>query len=136
MRQVQHAKLDPMNTLIQLFLGMSVMLAIDIPFMRYVMLPLNKKTSPEAITDKPNIVPAVIFYTGYVPFVFLFLSKIGGDTPQQAMYGALLGMFAYSTYELTNKGIVKEWTWKVAVFDILWGTTLTGLIATVMSIVR
>ena len=40
----------------------------------------------------------------------------------------LLGLLVYSVYELTNMSIFTNWTYKVVIIDILWGTFLFGIV--------
>ena len=41
--------------------------------------------------------------------------------------GALFGLVAYGTYDLTNAATLKGWSLTVTVVDMLWGSLLTGL---------
>ena len=47
------------------------------------------------------------------------------------MLGGLLGLVAYGTYDITNLATLKGWPAIVAIVDIVWGTLLTGTIATI-----
>ena len=40
---------------------------------------------------------------------------------------ALLGLVIYAVYEFTNKALLKNWTYKTAVMDTVWGAVLFGL---------
>ena len=42
----------------------------------------------------------------------------------------LLGALAYGTYEFTSFAILKDWTLRLVVIDVIWGTALTGVSAT------
>jgi uncharacterized membrane protein len=46
-----------------------------------------------------------------------------------ALLGAMLGLSAYATFDLTNLAILKGWTWKLALIDIVWGSILTSIAA-------
>jgi len=48
---------------------------------------------------------------------------------QGLIYGALLGLIAYGTYDLTNLAVMKGFTTKIAVIDMIWGTVLTGAVS-------
>ena len=37
---------------------------------------------------------------------------------------------AYATYDLTNWSTLKDWPWIVSMVDMVWGTTLTTIVAT------
>ena len=45
--------------------------------------------------------------------------------------GAVFGMVAYATYDLTNLATLKKWSVKVTVIDVLWGAIATSLAATI-----
>ena len=41
--------------------------------------------------------------------------------------GALLGLVAYGTYELTNMATLANWSWKMVILDTTWGGILTAI---------
>jgi len=43
--------------------------------------------------------------------------------------GALLGLLAYATYDLTNQATLKDWSWTVTIADLCWGTFVTAVSA-------
>ena len=43
--------------------------------------------------------------------------------------GALLGLLAYATYDLTNLATIRDWPWQVSAIDLVWGTCLNGVVA-------
>ena len=43
---------------------------------------------------------------------------------------AILGLIAYGTYDLTNLAVMKGFTTKIAIIDMIWGTVLTGAVST------
>ena len=45
------------------------------------------------------------------------------------LWGALFGLFAYGTYDLTNLATLRNWTLKVALLDMAWGTFVTAMAA-------
>ena len=84
--------------------------------------------------EKPNLIPAALFYIIYIVGVIVFvvnpaLSK--GSVWHAAGYGALFGLIAYATYGLTNLAAIKGFSDKVIAIDILWGAFLTCVVATV-----
>jgi uncharacterized membrane protein len=73
--------------------------------------------------------PAVVFYLLYILGMMVFAvgpALQSGKWQTALLYGALLGFFCYMTYDLTNHATLKVWSTKVTVFDIIWGTFLTG----------
>lgn len=69
--------------------------------------------------------------------VYLFLS-IGvlafvlswvEDWQQALRWGALLGFVVYGVYDSTNMAILQNYTWRMTVVDIGWGTVLCGTVS-------
>lgn len=86
------------------------------------------------LLEKPNFRAAIIFYAIYVIgiVVFAVMPALNGNSWVVAVgYGALLGLVAYATYDLTNLATLKNWSQKVVIIDMLWGTVVTALSATV-----
>ena len=67
---------------------------------------------------------AASMYYLMAPLAYIFiikpLSKNKTDVIKNAM---LVGLLMYGTFDLTNKALFKNYTWKYAVSDILWGMT-------------
>ena len=49
-----------------------------------------------------------------------------GSIVTAAVTGAVLGLVAYGTYDLTNLATLKMWSPKVTVIDMAWGTFVTA----------
>lgn len=81
-----------------------------------------------------RIGPAVAFYLIYV-FGLVILAVRPGDEGQgigRAMaFGAIYGLCAYATYDLTNQATMKVWPTVVTLVDIAWGMMLSACIAAV-----
>ena len=45
--------------------------------------------------------------------------------------GMLFGIITYSTYDLTNLATLKDWPIKITIIDLIWGTSLGGIVSTV-----
>ena len=59
----------------------------------------------------------------------------GGSIGQAVIYGAILGLIAYGTYDLTNLAVMKGFTTKIAVIDMIWGTVLTGAVSGITAMI-
>jgi len=83
--------------------------------------------------DPLNLPAAVVFYLGYIAGILALVTWPNRDKPlvKTTLNGALLGAMAYATYDLTNHATLKVWSTQITVLDILWGTFLTGVSATV-----
>ncbi|MCB1475185.1 MAG: DUF2177 family protein [Rhodobiaceae bacterium] len=86
------------------------------------------------LLDQPNFAAAGAFYLLYIAGIVYFAvapALAGGGLTTALIAGALLGLLAYGTYDMTNLSTLKNWSVTVAVVDIAWGTFLTGLAAVV-----
>jgi uncharacterized membrane protein len=61
---------------------------------------------------------------------FVSVPALRANDPVAALInGALLGLFAYGTYELTNYVTLRDWSLEQVLADTVWGAVLTGLSA-------
>jgi uncharacterized membrane protein len=77
----------------------------------------------------PLVVPAVLFYLGYIAAIIFFAVRPALADRQWTsalLNGAVLGAVAYGTYTLTNHAIFSDWAWHLVVSDIAWGAFLTA----------
>jgi uncharacterized membrane protein len=84
------------------------------------------------LTDDPRMGVAVIFYLLYAAGIVFFAVRpalAAADWRQAGLHGALFGLFAYATYDLTNFATMKVWTLRVTLLDIGWGMVLTAAAA-------
>ena len=42
-------------------------------------------------------------------------------------YGALFGLLAYATYDLTNYATLRDWTLQITVVDLIYGSVVAAL---------
>lgn len=91
-----------------------------------------RPTLDYALADKPAMPAAVVFYIMYVTgvVVLAILPNKDAGLGKTALTGALLGAFAYATYDLTNQATLKVWATRITLIDICWGTFLTATGAT------
>lgn len=79
-------------------------------------------------------VPALIFYLVYIValVIFAIIPSLKEHAWKEAgwllafSYGCLLGFVTYAAYDLTNLATLKGWSAKVVVYDLSWGTFLSG----------
>ena len=87
----------------------------------------------DLLSPKPNIGVAAAFYLLYVVGIVLLAVVPGvreGSVVGVVWRGALFGLLAYATYDLTNLATIRDWPWQVSVIDMAWGTTVSTLVAT------
>ncbi len=73
--------------------------------------------------------PAIAFYLLYILGMMIFAvgpAMASGRWQTALLQGAMLGFFCYMTYDLTNMATLKQWSMKVTILDMIWGTFLTG----------
>lgn len=79
-----------------------------------------------------RLAPAIAFYLLYA-FGIVFFAVLpairGGDLGSAIFFGAVLGLVAYGTYDLTNYATLKNWDTKITVIDMIWGSFATALAA-------
>lgn len=76
--------------------------------------------------------PAIIFYLLYIVGLIFFVINpaLGRESWLYAlMAGAFFGLICYSTYDLSNLATLDRWPLPVTIADIVWGTTLSGLLS-------
>ena len=86
------------------------------------------------LLDSFRIPPAVLFYLIYIGgIVFLAIAPAldSGRWTTALVRGAVLGLVAYGTYDLTNQATLKGWSPTVTVADLCWGVVATGAAASV-----
>ncbi len=82
------------------------------------------------LLEKPVIPAAMAFYLLYGIGLALLVVRPAVDTGSviNALWmGAVFGLVAYGTYDLTNAATLKGWSVKVTVVDMFWGSMLTAL---------
>ncbi|PKQ16626.1 MAG: DUF2177 domain-containing protein [Actinobacteria bacterium HGW-Actinobacteria-7] len=81
----------------------------------------------DLLSPKPNMPIAAVFYLFYVIGLVALAIVPGlkeGVLVGALWRGALFGLLAYATYDLTNLATIQGWAWQVSVIDMVWGTTL------------
>ena len=75
------------------------------------------------MAPKPHALAAAAFYLLYPVGVVIFaVLPSGGDWQRALMLGALFGLFAYGTYDVTNLAVMRDWPLHITLLDIAWGT--------------
>ncbi len=120
-------------TIVTLYLVSAVMfLLVDIIGLRFVIKPVFERNVGHLFADPFRMVPAAVFYFGYVAGVLWFVSipALATGTPLAAMgNGFVLGVLTYGTYEFTNMATLRDWTREQVVYDTIWGGVLTAVVA-------
>lgn len=115
------------------------MLAIDAVWLSVMAKRFYNPNIGHLLADAPRFVPAGIFYILYIFGVVFFVVSpalaSGAGFLKIFLSGALLGLFAYATYDLTNQATLKDWPTMVTLVDLAWGALLTGTITVIAVVV-
>jgi len=109
-----------------------VFFALDAIGLRTIVKPVFDRHISALYADPFRVVPALIFYLGYVAGMLWFVSVPAlrtGDPMAALIGGALLGLLAYGTYEFTNYATLRDWSVQQVAVDTIWGGVLTGVSA-------
>jgi uncharacterized membrane protein len=85
------------------------------------------------LADQIRIVPAVVFYLMFLAGIVYFGIAPALETGRWTtalLNGAVLGLLAYGTYDLTNHATLQVWELKVTLADMAWGAFVTGMSST------
>lgn len=81
------------------------------------------------MADRVGWPAALVFYVLYGGGVLYFCSLGAlreGGLRAAVQHGAVLGLLVYGTYDLTNMAVLRDWGWKIAAADVVWGVFLTA----------
>jgi uncharacterized membrane protein len=113
--------------------------AVDVAWLVVMGSRLYKPTLGDILLPAVRPWPAIVFYLMF-PIgitVFAVLPGLRGGLAMTLGLGLLLGAIAYATYDLTNFATIRNWTFQLALIDIVYGAFVTALAAAVsVGIVR
>lgn len=122
-----------MNYIYLYILTFLVFLLIDFIWLSFVAKNFYFKKIGHLLSEKPNLIPAFIFYLIFVVGILVFVILPGYESQSISkvlVLGSLFGVVTYATYDLTNLSTLRRWPLSVTVIDVLWGAFLscvTGL---------
>lgn len=106
-------------------------LVLDGLWLGVFMGPAYKSLLGALMLDQPRWLPAVLFYLLYALGCVVFVVLQSGSWQRAARLGALLGLVAYGTYDLSNWATLQGWSAGLALMDMAWGTFLTAVCCSV-----
>ena len=110
-----------------------VFCALDFLWLGFVAKSYYQSQVGTLLLEKPNLPVAALFYVLYIVGVLIFAVLPAlevGQWSRALLHGALFGLFAYATYDLTNLATLKGWSAGLALLDLSWGAVVTGISAT------
>lgn len=107
-----------------------VFAALDAIWLTTMTSRLYRPALGEILLDNLRIAPAVVFYFLYPVGLVVFAAMPAvrsGSAGTALAYGALFGLLAYATYDLTNYATLRNWTLQLTVIDLIYGTVVAAL---------
>lgn len=122
-----------MRALVTSYLAAALVMGVlDFIWLRTTVDPIYQPALSAVLAEKPNMLAAIAFYLVYLAGVLIFAIRpalADGEWKTALIKGALFGLFAYATYDLTNLATLKVWSLKISLMDMAWGTVLTATTA-------
>lgn len=108
-----------------------VMLALDALWLGVLAKSTYQAAIGPLMVDPPRWGAAVAFYGLYTAGLLVFVVLPQADRPwtHTLGLGALLGLVAYGTYDLSNLATLSAWTLRLSLVDMAWGAFITGAAA-------
>ncbi len=115
-------------------IAVGVFLVVDMVWLLVIAKGLYAKHLGYLMTKTPNLAVAGIFYLLYVVGLVIFVLEPAMEKSSiiEALWrGALFGLIAYATYDLTNLATIRDWPFLITIIDLIWGTVLSGSVASI-----
>ncbi len=109
-----------------------VFLALDAAWLSTMADRLYRPALGRLMADKVDFAAAALFYPLYIVGIVVFAvapAVASGRWASALGLGALFGLIAYATYDLTNQATLRDWPWRVTLVDLGWGTFVTAAAA-------
>ena len=105
-------------------------LVLDGLWLGLLMSSTYKELLGSLMLAQPKWGPAIVFYLLYVLGVVFFVvlpALARASARRAALAGAVFGLVAYGTYDMTNWATLQGWSAQLALMDMAWGGLLTCL---------
>lgn len=119
-----------MKTIILAYLAAGIaFLIVDAIWLTVMADNLYRPLLGDRLAPQFHLMPAVFFYLIYIGGIVFFAvmpALDGGGLAKAVLNGAVLGLVAYATYDLTNHATLRDWPLAVTLADIPWGMFVTA----------
>ena len=115
--------------------AVAVMLLLDLLWLGWIARPLYLQGLAHLMAGSPTWWAAALFYAVYGLGLLRFAIALppgqaaGRGIGRAAAAGAVFGLVAYATYDLTNLATLKDWPVALAFIDIAWGALASAAAA-------
>lgn len=111
------------------FIALPLFLACDAIWLGLISKNFYKEQIGFLMKTNVNWTAALIFYLIFIAGLVLFVITPALEKSSwmyALMFGALFGLVAYATYDLTNLAILKDWPILVTLVDMVWGIAISA----------
>lgn len=112
------------------FLAMLTFVLLDVVWLRVMVSRLYLPEIGSIMRASPEWRAAIAFYAFYalgMTYLVILPAASSGYPERALLGGAILGLIAYATYNLTNLATLRAWSRKVTIADMAWGMIATAL---------
>ena len=105
------------------------LLVVDFVWLYYAVGYFYEPNIGTLLNEEPIMWAAILFYLIYpLGVTIIIIEPALKDYRIKEVFwrGAIFGIVAYGTYNLTNMATLKDWSSNVVVVDMIWGGLLTG----------
>jgi uncharacterized membrane protein len=124
------------TSLIAYALSLFVLLVLDLFWLLGPGRPLYISEIGGLLRSQPQLGASAAFYLLYTAGLTYFGVMPGLKASSAVLalgQGALFGLMAYATYDLTNLAVLNGFTLRIALIDMAWGTVLSGVTAWIVT---
>jgi uncharacterized membrane protein len=118
---------------LKLFLiALPVFFVIDMAWLGVVARNFYRAQLGDLMRSEVNWVAAMIFYLLFIVGLVVFVigpAVDAGSWMQALGRGALFGLVAYATYDLTNLATLRDWPLTMTIIDLAWGALLAASVS-------
>jgi uncharacterized membrane protein len=116
-----------------------VFFVVDLIWLGLVAKDLYNKEIGSLLKPDVNWAAAIIFYLLFILGLVIFVinpSVEAGSLAKAMMLGAFFGLVTYATYDLTNLATMRDFTLKITLIDLTWGTFLGFVTSTLTYLIN
>jgi uncharacterized membrane protein len=113
-------------------IALPIFFLIDLVWIGVIAKNLYKTQIGSLMKPDINWIAAIIFYLIFISALIVFVispAVVKQSIAQAAIYGAFFGLVTYSTYDLTNLALAKDWPLTITLVDLAWGTFVSTVIS-------
>lgn len=130
-----------MKLSLQFFLALAFILLLDTLWLGFIM---NKFYQSELgalakVVDgkfAPNFWAASMVYLALAIGVVILVLPRSSDPLQTFIFGAVFGFVVYAVYDFTNLATLQNYSLKMTLIDVVWGTFLCGTASILVKLVE